>query len=257
LLRPLISLLACLLVTTSCSDENHVLPPDSISPSYVTDLKVVAVTNSKVVLAWTAPGDDGNKGKPSVYDLRFSTHVFEATDWALLKSAGPLSPPKTPGSPETTEVAGLLPNTAYVFALKTADESENWSALSNLASGKTFQEAPLEFILTWGRLGSGVGEFDTPNDIAVQGDRVYVADSNNQRVEIFDRVGNFVTEWHGVSPDPGLFSKYIHLAAAPDGTIFVSDAGDWKLKVFAEVIFAPGPCRIRDPLPRMPKGTSA
>ena len=233
MLRPLISLLACLLVATSCSDEKHVLPPDSISPSYVTDLKVVALTNSTAILAWTAPGDDGNKGKPSVYDLRFSTHVFEAADWALLTSAGPLSPPKTPGSPETTEVAGLLPNTTYVFGLKSADERENWSGLSNLASGRTFREAPPEFRLAWGHLGNGPSEFDTPIDIAVEGGRVYVADSNNQRIEIFDAVGNFVTEWQGNSPDPGFFSKYIHLAAAPDGTIFVSDAGNWKLEVFA------------------------
>ena len=44
----------------------------------------------------------------------------------------------------------------------------------------------------FGRLGSGPGELERPTDVAVDGDRVFVCDPLNHRVQVFDRDGNFV-----------------------------------------------------------------
>ena len=51
-------------------------------------------------------------------------------------------------------------------------------------------------IRTWGGQGSGPGAFTTPHAIAVdRRGRVLVADRENNRVQVFDRDGNFVAEW--------------------------------------------------------------
>jgi DNA-binding beta-propeller fold protein YncE len=53
-----------------------------------------------------------------------------------------------------------------------------------------------KFIKTWGKLGSGPGEFKTPHALAFDSQgRLFVADRGNNRVQILDSKGNFVAEW--------------------------------------------------------------
>ena len=49
----------------------------------------------------------------------------------------------------------------------------------------------------WGRKGMGPGEFDMPHaiDLDSQG-RVFVADRQNNRVQVFDSDGNFEAVWY-------------------------------------------------------------
>ena len=52
------------------------------------------------------------------------------------------------------------------------------------------------FIKSWGKKGSGQGEFYLPHGIGVSGDgHVYVADTWNRRIQKFDLDGNFLLEW--------------------------------------------------------------
>ena len=49
---------------------------------------------------------------------------------------------------------------------------------------------------SWGKRGSGPGEFDAPHGVAVDDKGfVYIADRGNKRIQIFDADGNFVKEW--------------------------------------------------------------
>jgi len=51
-------------------------------------------------------------------------------------------------------------------------------------------------IRTWGGRGHGPGAFTTPHAIAVDKlGRVLVADRENNRIQVFDREGNFLAEW--------------------------------------------------------------
>eukprot|EP00058_Branchiostoma_floridae_P003903 XP_002589391.1 hypothetical protein BRAFLDRAFT_77833 [Branchiostoma floridae] len=47
-------------------------------------------------------------------------------------------------------------------------------------------------VLRFGQLGSQQGQFDRPIGVAVRGDRLYVADLGNNRVQVFDLSGNFL-----------------------------------------------------------------
>ncbi|MCM3880974.1 MAG: peptidyl-alpha-hydroxyglycine alpha-amidating lyase family protein [Vicinamibacterales bacterium] len=52
------------------------------------------------------------------------------------------------------------------------------------------------FIKWWGGKGTGPGQFDVPHSITMDGKgRVYVADRSNNRVQIFDKDGKFLSQW--------------------------------------------------------------
>jgi peptidylamidoglycolate lyase len=55
-------------------------------------------------------------------------------------------------------------------------------------------------VLTWGSEGSGPGQFRVQvHDVAVdQEGRVYVADRGNDRIQIFDGNGKYLTEWDNI-----------------------------------------------------------
>jgi DNA-binding beta-propeller fold protein YncE len=54
-----------------------------------------------------------------------------------------------------------------------------------------------KILRTWGKKGTGAGEFMTLSDIAVDSSRgfVYVTDTSNHRVQKYDLKGNFITQW--------------------------------------------------------------
>ena len=56
-----------------------------------------------------------------------------------------------------------------------------------------------ELLGSWGEPGSGPGEFMTPHGIAVHRDgRVFVADRENDRIQIFSPEGEYLEEWTDV-----------------------------------------------------------
>jgi hypothetical protein len=54
-----------------------------------------------------------------------------------------------------------------------------------------------KFVKAWGHMGSEPGNFREPHDIYVGGSReyVYVADRQNNRIQVFDQDGNFIAAW--------------------------------------------------------------
>jgi len=56
-----------------------------------------------------------------------------------------------------------------------------------------------EFLMEWGRRGTGPGEFNLVHCVTVDAaGRVYVADRNNRRVQVFDENGTFLEMWEGI-----------------------------------------------------------
>ena len=50
-------------------------------------------------------------------------------------------------------------------------------------------------ITSWGGEGAAPGQFDTPHSIIASDGRLYVADRQNRRVQIFDEDGTYLDEW--------------------------------------------------------------
>lgn len=53
------------------------------------------------------------------------------------------------------------------------------------------KEPPYRFVASWGTKGAAPGEFNDPTGVAVSGNEVFVADSRNGRVQVFDSNGRF------------------------------------------------------------------
>lgn len=63
-----------------------------------------------------------------------------------------------------------------------------------------------KFIKTWGKPGSGPGEFNVPHSIAFDTrGRLFVADRANNRLQIFDQEGKFLEEWKQFSRLSGIY----------------------------------------------------
>ena len=77
------------------------------------------------------------------------------------------------------------------------------------------------------------GDFGAPQGVAVDGDgNVYVTDTLNNRVEIFDADGNFVSEFGKHGDGPGYLARPKGIAVDGDGHIWVADQMEDRLQVF-------------------------
>jgi len=114
--------------------------PEADAPAVVADLSVDAVSITSITLGWTAPGDDGSTGTASQYDIRYSTSPINASNFSSATQASGEPSPSAAGTEESFTITGLTENTTYYFAIKTADEVPNWSAISNIPHGTTDPE---------------------------------------------------------------------------------------------------------------------
>jgi hypothetical protein len=72
------------------------------------------------------------------------------------------------------------------------------------------------FIAKWGTSGAGDGQFNIPEQIAVDSsDSVYVTDVNNHRVQKFSSTGTYITQW-GTPGDP------LGIAVDASGNVYVA-----------------------------------
>ena len=56
-----------------------------------------------------------------------------------------------------------------------------------------------KFVNSWGKLGTGPGEFSLPHGIALDSrGRLYVVDRNNARIQVFEQSGKYLTEWRNI-----------------------------------------------------------
>jgi hypothetical protein len=94
------------------------------------------------------------------------------------------------------------------------------------AASVSATEPPPEFVLKWGTLGSGDGQFDNPNGIAVDSiGNVYVADAANRRVQKFDSNGNFLLKWGTSGSGNGQFTQANGIGVDQNSNVYVTDAG--------------------------------
>ena len=77
------------------------------------------------------------------------------------------------------------------------------------------------------------GDFGAPQGIALDADgNVYVTDTLNDRVEIFDADGNFISTFGKAGDGPGYFARPKGIAVDSDGHVWVADEMQDRLQVF-------------------------
>ncbi len=114
---------------------------DLVSPGDITNVQLKASSSSALTITFTAPGDDGNIGAASSYDVRYSQAPITANNFGAAPRAAGIKTPSSAGSEETITITGLEGNTEYYVAVKAMDEVGN---ASKIAGGATpFKTAAL------------------------------------------------------------------------------------------------------------------
>ena len=95
-------------------------------------------------------------------------------------------------------------------------------------------------IKTWGAEGNTNGQaegnegvFFGPRGIATgQDGRVFVADTGNKRIQIFDDAGTFVSQFGGSGLQPGQLDEPVGIATDAQGNIVVADTWNGRVQLF-------------------------
>ena len=94
-----------------------------------------------------------------------------------------------------------------------------------------------EWVGSWGSLGSGPGQFDTPHGIAVSPqDEIYVADRGNRRIQVFDPEGTYLREFTIDVPVDMTRGKIVYGRETPNAT-----TGSLALGAPDALCMTPGP----------------
>ena len=81
--------------------------------------------------------------------------------------------------------------------------------------------------------GSGDGQVDSPRGVAVRADgTVYVADTGNSRIQVFDAGGAFLGTWGDHGSGAGQFRLPVGVAVSPTGIVYVADPLNHRVQAF-------------------------
>jgi predicted membrane-bound mannosyltransferase/DNA-binding beta-propeller fold protein YncE len=92
----------------------------------------------------------------------------------------------------------------------------------------------------WGQYGQPLPDdpasksfFWGPRGLAVDSQgRVFLSDTGNKRIVVFDSEGTYITEFGTAGLDPGQFDEPVGVAIAEDGTVFVTDTWNQRIQSF-------------------------
>jgi DNA-binding beta-propeller fold protein YncE len=102
-------------------------------------------------------------------------------------------------------------------------------------------DADGEFVTAWGLFGEytlrdtiGQGAFYGPRSIAIHPDdgRVYVTDTGNKRIQVFEPDGQFAFQWGGGGVLDGYLDEPVGIAIGPEGAVYVADTWNQRVQVF-------------------------
>jgi glucose/arabinose dehydrogenase len=111
--------------------------------------------------------------------------------------------------------------------------------VANYTRNDVLKLSPTGTCLTkWGAKGSADGQFKNPYGVRIAFDAalgtqaVYVADSNNNRIQEFRLNGSFVSKFGSLGdPDqPGTMQGLRRVAVAPDGDVWAADMWGWRVE---------------------------
>jgi hypothetical protein len=130
-------------------------------------------------------------------------------------------------SPNRGALAGGLPVTiAGTGFAAGATVSFGGTAATSVAS-------PPGFATKWGSQLTGDGDFNSPTAVAIDpAGNVYVADTENHRVQKFNSFGVFAAKWGSFGSGDGQFNAPTGIATDTSGNVYVADTNNRRIQKF-------------------------
>jgi len=100
-----------------------------------------------------------------------------------------------------------------------------------------------ELLLSWGEPGEGPGQFDIPHGIWIREGKVYVADRQNHRIQIFTLDGEYIDQWGGFKQPCDLSIDEAGIVYVPElqGRVSILNLeGEILARIGGERSFEPG-----------------
>ena len=129
---------------------------------------------------------------------------------------------------KTNETVAVGQNVVSVGAIKPGPGTTLMGISSFLGTSTS-----LRFAQSWGRQGVGSGDFVKPFGIAADGlGNIYVADTYDNRVQVFDNTGTFLKAWGQKGTGSGSFAVPYDVAVDGEGNVYVADTGNYRVQKF-------------------------
>ena len=92
---------------------------------------------------------------------------------------------------------------------------------------------PYVYVTKWGSTGTGDGQFDQPVGVAADSTgNVYVADTNNDRIQKFNSTGTFLTKWGTFGVGDGQFNEPNGIGIDSSNNLYVADINNNRVQKF-------------------------
>lgn len=105
--------------------------------------------------------------------------------------------------------------------------------VSDYSLEKIFKfDSAFQLVTSWGGHGTANGKLFKPAGIAVHGQRLYVVEVGNNRVQVFDLNGIFKKKFGAVGSGDGQFYGAYGIAVDNAGNVYVADTGNNRLQKF-------------------------
>lgn len=176
-----------------------------------------------------------------VYETRWMVHASSYVSGLDVNSSGNIVASDTytlttysPVGVELSSWEVALNQNAKHLSLDSSDNVYYSSSISGPMVIKT--DASGTYIREWSSWGDGDGQLRIPQNLFVvdNGD-VYIADTSNDRIQVFDGSGNYLRKWGGTTgTGDGEFNSMGPTGIAVDssGKVYVNDTGNNRVQIF-------------------------
>lgn len=119
-------------------------PSDLVYPGTITDLKVEEVGNTTASISFSASGDDFFNGQVEKYEIRYSEELFTQETFQKADIYAHVPSPEKSDNSQLWQLRELEPGVKYYVGIRSFDEKDNPSNISNIVAAETIDNIPPE-----------------------------------------------------------------------------------------------------------------
>ncbi|CAL1591083.1 unnamed protein product [Knipowitschia caucasica] len=234
---------ACVTIVTrdksggACKNGNAILSAEVFTPDgSIVDGEIMDHKNGTYEFVYTVPKegdfslalrlyDHHIKGSPFKLSVRKASEVEVSPSTTTATNSAANATPST-GSSDGTKRRGKSPG---------QKKKGSKRASSALGTPRRKHQNPIEddLIFKIGTKGRNKGEFTNLQGVASSNDRILIADSNNQCIQIFSSTGEFQSRFGVRGRSPGQMQRPTGVAVHPSGDIIIADYDNKWVSIFS------------------------